>query len=1201
MRKEVGNMRKKWTDRALTFVLAVMIGVFSVLPIPNHRVYATEVGEEPEYLYTDADLTGFVRINNVSESMLSSEWYSFSDPSRIWVIEEYSHELMRIDDVVWDTDGGPIARTSETYTDPDGNEKQLYHLAGSLIFVREADADKTSFFRWEENKEGGYTCTSTPAQTGSIRGTKTGTTGEAASVVSVVTNADYEEEEKASLFEKIGAGFIALCGYGVYYLVGLAAGQNNMSIDTLIFNRYENTALTFFQNENDPTEVQNKYIQGYIQSTINNFFRFFSKLAIIAYMIILVYMGIRILLNAGADGRSKYSELFMYWVQGIAILFLFPYVIKYTIFINNAFVKFIDQNKERLLGVHSMVEHPSVPENSGGIEEIGANLSNAATALDAAGAEPGTSNYMAAMYHKAISTGWLVYAIAWCVMVIQLIGLLIVYFKRLLTVMFLIAIFPLVTISYAIDKIGDGKSQAFNNWYKEFAMNVFLQSFHAIVYVIGMALILNLGGESKPPSQSWLFIIIILTFISKGDDILRDIFHMNGGGGKTVQNMGQTVLATKGALDLAKDARNFVSSATGQDSRLGQMRQRMDIMGTRTVSSLQSAVNIATAEMASAQDSPEPLPPLAPMGGMGETAPEPEAAPAPELTELQQAAEIALDSNASEDEKSEALLKIANALNSEDEAEREQAMKELSEYLAEEDKEALIAAAHAIIASGTVPVDLEENIQVLLKLLQDNKKFSGRRVPLTEEEHERLKKANQKVKVRRPVAGAQKEEKTKKTSKKAARERYEKRNGPKTDKEKYTGVFTAAPSTARMQKARAAVADKQARAKAPRTFRQHVVNGGASVVNGAKAVVNKGKYQWKKAGARKDIMKYERGAFADVRKLNKLQKKAELLVKAGRTDSSEYQQLMNQMSALQGPNTNIGRLRARRASYAEKGIYFNTRGASQRYLNANAKLRQGKEYVKTSAATSGKNLGEAVNIPKKFHEAKVNRQNNKSANEKVQRAKVLLQKDPSQLSQAERKELEQIQAFVSERKPTRAVVFGRATSSNTRRRTHAQRKLENAQLMQSIRGAKAVHQSNRAILRNARVEERRALTGMMKMEVKTSVRMMSDRISGRAGDYAAARAEIEKTAASLRGRGIIFRPPRLSNTVENAINRLDDIRDRSGDKAKAKEGYATTRLDAYNKYQDVRKARNSAEEELAQARADIKNASSAAELDLAQK
>ena len=1005
--------------------------------------------------------------------------------------------------------------------------------------------------------------------------------------------AESVKDEKASLFEKIGAGFVALCGLGLYSLVGLVAGES-MSIDKLIFNHYGNTSLSLF-NGDKTIDAENEYINGYIKNTVNNFFKFFTDIAVIAYLIILVYMGIRILLGINAEKKSRYSELFLYWIQGVAILFLFPYVIKYTIFINNAFVKFIDDNKARLLNVGDSFTHPETSDNFSSMEDAVKSLTDTGEAMK------NKTDYMSVMYNKAMETGWLVFAIAYFVMVMQMIGLFIVYFKRLLTVIFLVSVFPLVTVSYALDKIGDGKSQAFNNWYKEFALNVFLQSFHAIVYVIGMALILNLGNGSSP-SESWFFIIIVLTFISNGDEILRNIFHMKGGGGDTVKGVGKTMLATKGAVDLANSARKTVARHTGDDSHLGKLRSNVSDISTRRISSKQSEANIKALEMARARDEQSQAAGGA-LAGMGMPAAMPGGAPEPtntepELTELQKAADVALDENASDDERSEAVLKIAEALNSENEEERDQAIKELAEHLGYEETQELLAAAGVVMAAGTLPIELEENIQVMLKLLKGNQALKGRRVPKTEEEVERLKKANKAVKPRRPQQGARKN--AKKTSKANSRDRYAKQRtaapgtpgNKKPAYEKYNGVFTIAPSTERMRRAREAVADKQAR-KGPRTFRQKVVSGGASAIVGAKNIGRAGKYQLKKNAARVGMMGYEGRALLDARQLLKLQKRAEKLRNSGMGGGAEYENIMSQIRKLQAPKGNLQRLQAKRASYAQKGIYFNTGGATQRYMKASAFVDHKKKA-----------------IPQRFRDSKKNFQNNRYASQKVKRAEELLKK--KNLTALEQKELDSIRQFVGERKTTESVFFGRLAASNKPQYTNAQKKLkkaqrrhDDAQLKKTIRRKKVEAREeahgNKKILRNARIEERRAFNTIVKTELKTSVRMMQDRRAGRVSDYTAENQKINDASKLLRGRGILVRPPKVSKAVSSGIRKYDDITDRSGKRASAREGYATTKRKAYNSYQTVKKNRTQAELDLAKSREDMKKARTPGEREIAKK
>ena len=59
-------------------------------------------------------------------------------------------------------------------------------------------------------------------------------------------------------------------------------------------------------------------------------------------------------------------------------------------------------------------------------------------------------------------------AIAFCILVGITLSFLFFYIKRMLTLAFLVIISPIVTITYAIDKMGDNQSQALNKWVKEF-------------------------------------------------------------------------------------------------------------------------------------------------------------------------------------------------------------------------------------------------------------------------------------------------------------------------------------------------------------------------------------------------------------------------------------------------------------------------------------------------------------------------------------------------------------------------------------------------------------------------------------------------------------------------------------------------------------------------------------------------------------
>ena len=154
---------------------------------------------------------------------------------------------------------------------------------------------------------------------------------------------DYGSKDDAALIENIITKILLLIGAGLYALVSLVVGKN-FSIEKVIFNDYANTKLGFFSGA-----AENPVISASVKETLNELFNFFSGIALAVYLVVLVYMAIKIILGATAERGSKYKQLIMYWLEGVLILFVFPYIMKYSIQINDAFVSFVYENKNQTL------------------------------------------------------------------------------------------------------------------------------------------------------------------------------------------------------------------------------------------------------------------------------------------------------------------------------------------------------------------------------------------------------------------------------------------------------------------------------------------------------------------------------------------------------------------------------------------------------------------------------------------------------------------------------------------------------------------------------------------------------------------------------------------------------------------------------------------------------------------------------------
>ena len=337
--------------------------------------------------------------------------------------------------------------------------------------------------------------------------------------------------------------FIYSIANGLHYLVGSALGEA-VTIDDIVFNNYKETNISYFDTydevgkDNASSLIYGEGKVGGLNSVVNKWYAIFMKISILGYMAILVYMGIRIMLTSTADEKAGYKNFFMHWIIGIAILFLFPYAMKYMINTNESFVETIEESK----GYETPATSPLLNQDFH-------DRFTTITIDDEIDWSKG-DDYMSVIAYNAKTLQEPALSIAFLVMTWQLIVLVFHYYKRLFMIAFLIIIFPLVVLSYAIDKIADGKSQAFNTWAKEYILNVFVQTFHAVVYVFVCSTVYSASGINESTGYDFILVIVGVTFLFKGEEILRKIFGQVSAAG-TMGSLKDSAAATFAKFTLA--------------------------------------------------------------------------------------------------------------------------------------------------------------------------------------------------------------------------------------------------------------------------------------------------------------------------------------------------------------------------------------------------------------------------------------------------------------------------------------------------------------------------------------------------------------------------------------------------------------------------------------------------------------------------
>ena len=109
---------------------------------------------------------------------------------------------------------------------------------------------------------------------------------------------------------------------------------NDLTIDSVIFNRYEPTIIDM---ENS------RGIFATVLSRLNTVYSQFQNIAAAVYVIAFLYIGIRTMLAIGGPNQAKYRHYFSYWILGLLYMFLVPMFFKYVPKITNSVVEKIGE------------------------------------------------------------------------------------------------------------------------------------------------------------------------------------------------------------------------------------------------------------------------------------------------------------------------------------------------------------------------------------------------------------------------------------------------------------------------------------------------------------------------------------------------------------------------------------------------------------------------------------------------------------------------------------------------------------------------------------------------------------------------------------------------------------------------------------------------------------------------------------------
>lgn len=214
-----------------------------------------------------------------------------------------------------------------------------------------------------------------------------------------------------------------------------------------------------------------------LQKVIAKWYITLRNIGLVAMLSILVYIGIRIIITSSSNEKAKYKQMFTDWLVAVFLLFFMHYIMAFSIQI-----------------IEKITDLVSTTSND--------DFFN-------------TCRLLASSEYSFLGLG---YTILYLILVFFTLYFTFIYLRRVLYMAFLTLIAPLVAVTYPIDKLNDGKAQAYDTWLKEYLFNLLIQPLHLLLYFILISSAADLANKYI------IYSFVALAFMIPAEKLLRRFF-----------------------------------------------------------------------------------------------------------------------------------------------------------------------------------------------------------------------------------------------------------------------------------------------------------------------------------------------------------------------------------------------------------------------------------------------------------------------------------------------------------------------------------------------------------------------------------------------------------------------------------------------------------------------------------------------------
>ena len=327
-----------------------------------------------------------------------------------------------------------------------------------------------------------------------------------------------------------------------------------------------------------------------LRDTISSWYVALRNIALVMMMIVLLYIGIRMLISTLASDKAKYRQMLYDWLVGLVILFFMHYIMAFSVTLVNQLTKVVSSRVDEngftvIIPDDTNSKLTDYIKNTGNEELIDAIVNEKLESDENGDFVVYPTNLLGKMRLELQLANWgtdyIGYAICFIVLVLYTLFFAFTYTKRVLYMAFLTLMAPLVAVTYPIDKVSDGSAQGFNKWLKEYVFNLLIQPMHLLLYYILVTSAFDLASENL------IYSLVAIGFMLPAEKLLRSFFGFEkastpgafagaAGGALAMQGINKLGSLMKGGSKNSGSGSSSGDSSNSEDNTKPKMKGDVD-------------------------------------------------------------------------------------------------------------------------------------------------------------------------------------------------------------------------------------------------------------------------------------------------------------------------------------------------------------------------------------------------------------------------------------------------------------------------------------------------------------------------------------------------------------------------------------------------------------------------------------------------